>query len=585
MLGRSVAGSCLVSGSATGRVLHSDVPLSFWGGVDPSNGMVIDEHHPLHGENLTGRIVVIPGGRGSCGGSATIFEMLLNGTAPAGLVFSQPETILTLGVVIAEEMFDQRIPVLRVDDVTRSELATAGVVTIHDGSITDGDGPQGSRSETADTERVGVMLSPLDRQFLDGDFGEAARIAMRIVLRAAALEGATRLLDVEMAHVDGVFYQGPASLKFATTLRDLGARVRVPSTSNPICIDRLRWRDLGVPASMGEPSEQLADAYLDMGVKPTYTCAPYLLRERPGFGQQIASGESNAVVYINSVIGARTMKYPNYLDLLLAITGRAPDAGSHREVNRLPTVRFDVPPLIHVDDSFYPILGYHIGKIAPNDIPVICGLESWPVSEDNLKNFGAAFATTSAAPMFHIVGATPEAAAYQHATVGLPPDRRHQIHAGDLLETWREISSGTESEIGLISVGTPHASLDEITTLAMLVQGKPRRTDVPFIITTGREVYAQARSLGHVAAIEQFGGRFINDTCWCLIEEPIVPASARSIVTNSGKYAHYGAAKHSRGMHLRSLQGCVEAAVTGRVDLEPPGWLRQQSVRRAVGAS
>jgi len=570
---RTVTGTCLVSGSATGQVIHSDVPLSFWGGVDPSTGVVIDKHHPLHGELLTGRVVAIPGGRGSCGGSATIFEMLLNGTAPAALVFSRRETILTVGVLIADEMFDRRIPVLQVDGATLTELATAGVVTVHDGTIADGDDGSDFRSESAPMDRVGVTLSPLDQQLLDGDFGEAAQTAMRIIIRAASLEGSTRLIDVERAHVDGVFYQGPGSLTFATTLRDLGARVRIPATSNPICVDRVRWRGLGVPAAMGEPSEQLADAYLAMGVKPTYTCAPYLLRDRPRRGQQIASGESNAVVYLNSVIGARTMKYPNYLDLLLAITGRAPDAGPHRAANRRPTVRFDVAVLGYVDDSFYPLLGYHIGKIAPDDIPVICGLESWPVTEDNLKNFGAAFATTSAAPMYHIIGVTPEAADHQQTIDEIPRSQSHHVQAADLLETWREISSGSEPEVGLVSIGTPHASLNEITTLVTLIQDQRKNADVPLIITTGREVYAEARAVGHVAAIEQFGGRFINDTCWCLIEEPIVPSTARSIVTNSGKYAHYGAAKHSRGMHLRSLRDCVEAACTGLVDLRTPPWL------------
>jgi predicted aconitase with swiveling domain len=336
MIGQVVTGERLVAGSATGEVLHSDVPLSFWGGVDPVTGVVIDTHDPLHGERLTGRILAIPAGRGSCGGSATIFEMLLNDTAPAALVFSRPETILTVGVVIAEEMFGRRIPVLRVDETTFSRLKSTTRATIADESDhlpTTG----GSAAPTS------VALSPRDQQLLDGDLGEAARIAMRIVLRAAALEGASQLIDVQMAHIE-VFYQGPASLAFATTLRDLGGRVSVPATTNPICIDRSRWRELGVPASMGEPSEQLADAYVDMGAKPTYTCAPYLLRARPGRGQQIASGESNAVVYLNSVVGARTMTYPNYLDLLVAITGRAPDAGTHRDADRRPTVRFDVPP-------------------------------------------------------------------------------------------------------------------------------------------------------------------------------------------------------------------------------------------------
>ena len=199
--------------------------------------------------------------------------------------------------------------------------------------------------------------------------------------------------------------------------------------------------------------------------------------------------------------------------------------------------------------------------------------ESWPLSEDAPKNFGAAFSTTAAAPMFHIVGATPEAATYEQATNGHLPDRRHRISADDLLRTWREISGGTDPEVGLVSVGTPHASLNEIATVASLVRGRHKTADVPFTITSGREVYAEARSLGHVATIEEFGGTFISDTCWCLIEEPIVPTNARTIVTNSGKFAHYGAARHSRDMHLRSLQECVEAAATGRVDLALPRWL------------
>ena len=566
MIGQVLTGERLVAGSATGEVLHSDVPLSFWGGVDPVTGVVIDTHHPLHGERLTGRILAIPAGRGSCGGSATIFEMLLKDTAPAALVFSRPETILAVGVVIAEEMFGRRIPVLRVDETTFSRLQSTTTATIAD-EFDHLPATGGSAGPTS------VALSPRDHQLLDGALGEAAQIAMRIVLRAAALEGASRLIDVQMAHIDGVFYQGPAGLTFATTLRDLGARVSVPSTTNPICIDRGRWRELGVAASIGEPSEQLADAYEDMGAKPTYTCAPYLLRARPGRGQQIASGESNAVAYLNSVVGARTMKYPNYLDLLVAITGRAPDAGTHRDADRRPTVRFDVPPLHGVDDSFYPLLGYHLGTLAPNDIPVVCGLESWPVTEDDLKNFGAAFATTSAAPMFHIVGATPEAVTYERAVDGHPPDRRHAIYAEELVTTWRELSGGSDAEVGLVSVGTPHASVNEIAKVAGLVRGRQKAAHVPFMITTGREVYAEARSLGHVETIRQFGGAFITDTCWCLIEEPIVPPEARTIVTNSGKFAHYGAARHSRGMHLRGLRDCVEAAVTGRVELALPRWL------------
>ncbi len=572
-----VAGECLVAGSATGPVLHSDVPLSFWGGVDPFTGVVIDTHHPLHGETLTGTVLAIPSGRGSCGGSGAIFEMLLGGTAPAALVFSHPEPILTLGVAIAGELFDRQIPVLRVGERDFARLAGLEAASVVDGTILAGaSGPDGPMPSSYDGERPSaVALSDLDRRFLDGDFGEAGRVAMRIVIRAAELEGVDELVDVERAHVDGVFYQGPASLAYATTLRDLGATVRVPTTMNAISVDRRRWRDQGVEASLGEPSEGLAEAYVQMGARATYTCAPYLLADRPRFGQQIAFAESNAVAFANSALGARTMKYPDYLDILIALTGRAPKAGPHLDAGRRATVRVDLAldPASRsgIDDAFFATLGYHVGALAPHDIPVVCGLEHHPVSGDDLKGFSAAFAATSAAPMFHVLGVTPEAATIEEATGGLAPVQGFAVDAAGLRTTWRELSSATEPEVDLVSLGNPHFSLKELAELAALIAG--RRLVIPLIVTCSREIHERAEALGYVARIEAAGGKVINDTCWCFIGEPIVPPDARTIATNSGKFAHYGAGGLGRRMHLRCLADCVEAACTGRVPTTPPPWL------------
>ena len=197
-----------------------------------------------------------------------------------------------------------------------------------------------------------------------------------MVIRAAQLEGAHDLIDIDRGHIDGCFYQGPASLRFAERLVELGGQVAVPTSMNSLCIDRRRWRDQGVPAELGEPSEALADAYLRLGVTPTYTCAPYLLDDPPARGQQIAWAESNAVVFANAVIGARTMKYPDYLDILIALIGRAPNAGAHTDAGRRATVQIAVDvPVEQLDDAFYPTLGYHVGTIASNDIPVLTGLE------------------------------------------------------------------------------------------------------------------------------------------------------------------------------------------------------------------
>src|ERR1700749_838224 len=107
-----LAGTACVRGTAAGRIIASNLELSFWGGVDPRTGEVIDRHHPLSGQHLADRILAIPGGRGSCSGSGVVLELLLNGKAPRAMIFEREEDILTLGVVVAEELFGKSIPVL-----------------------------------------------------------------------------------------------------------------------------------------------------------------------------------------------------------------------------------------------------------------------------------------------------------------------------------------------------------------------------------------------------------------------------------------------------------------------------------------
>ncbi|HEY6917619.1 MAG TPA: aconitase X, partial [Tabrizicola sp.] len=305
-------GTALIAGQASGEVLHADVGLSFMGGVDAQTGRVIDVHHPLCGQSVAGKILAIPSGRGSCSGSLVIFELLMNGHAPAALVFRHKETILALGVLIAGELFQRAIPVLQLDEAGFASLSGTRFATIDGETVEAVEGPSAlppsfvlPKPDPAD-----FQLSEIDRRFLAGEFGEAGRIAMRIVLQTARIEGATELVDVDMAHLDGVFYQGPAGLKFARKLCDLGARIRVPTTMNAICVDRRQWRAQGIDPVLGEATDALADAYVELGAKPTYTCAPYLLEPKPKAGQNIAWGESNAVVFANSVLGARTLKYP-----------------------------------------------------------------------------------------------------------------------------------------------------------------------------------------------------------------------------------------------------------------------------------
>lgn len=574
----------LTSGSAQGPLLFSTVPLSFWGGVHPSSGEIIDRHHPLSGKVITGQMLAIPNGRGSCTGSSVLLEVILNGHGPAALILEQPDEILVLGAIVAELVFGRYLPVVSVGAEIFKSLHDARWVSLQaNGQLivtNDHKKPETPLPCVANTGTVFspqfhdcIKLSADDQAILAGAQGKARQVALKIVLRMAEIQGAEELIDVVQAHIDGCIYTGSASLRFACQLRDWGGRVKIPTTLNSISVDQRRWRALGVDPAFGEPASELAQAYVEMGAQASFTCAPYLLETAPTAGQQIVWAESNAVVYANSVLGAYTAKYADFLDICIALIGRAPKAGCHLALNRRAKLLIQVPLLSETDDAFYPLLGYQAGLIAGHRIPVICGLESASPNQDDLKSFGAAFATTSSAPMFHIVNVTPEARSLEDALGGDLPEDEHQITLEELQQAWRELDSATDKNVDLVALGNPHFSVTECAELARLVQGRKRSATTDVVLTLGRAVYAQAGRNGHVAALEAFGVNLITDTCWCMLAEPIVPAPARVIMTNSGKYAHYAPGLTGRQVHFGSLGDCVNAACTGLVTSQLPAWL------------
>ena len=576
----SLTGRSLVAGAAQGALLFADVGLSFWGGVDPYSGEIIDRHHPLSGEHLAGRVLAIPSGRGSCTGSSVLMELISNGHAPAALVLAEPDEILTLGVLVAQTIFERSLPVLCIGREAFAALRGGGFARVEASTVTvfehlPGDAWQAFDSPLHTAEKnTAIELTEHDQALLDGEHGKAAQVAMQIVLRMAELQGARSLVDVTQAHIDGCIYTGPASLRFAEQLVQWGAKVRVPTTLNSISVDQRRWRELGIDPALGVPASALGDAYMAMGAQLSFTCAPYLLDSAPKAGEQIVWAESNAVVYANSVLGARTLKYPDYLDICIALTGRAPLIGCHLDAQRKARLQIELPVLSDLDDAFYPLLGYHIGALAGSRIPLVLGLEQSKPSLDDLKAFGAAFATTSAAPLFHIAGVTPEALDPAQVLEANAPVPVEKIRLKDLLLSWRELNSARDSRVDVVSLGNPHFSLSEFAHLARLCRGRHKHPEVVLAITCGRAVLEQAREAGHIAVIEAFGATLVTDTCWCMLGEPVIPPAAKTLMTNSGKYAHYAPGLVGRKVHFANLAECVDAACSATASGRLPAWLQ-----------
>jgi len=180
-----------------------------------------------------------------------------------------------------------------------------------------------------------VELTQDDREMLSGTQGSAAADALGLVLRFAEAVGADRMVDCAQAHVDGCLYHGQASLDFVERFVAQQGRVRVPTTLNVGSVDLIHPELYIGEAELGAAGKRLMEAHLELGCTPSFTCAPYQTLLRPRLGDQLAWAESNAIVFANSVIGARTNRYGDFIDLACALTGRVPDYGLHRSENRL----------------------------------------------------------------------------------------------------------------------------------------------------------------------------------------------------------------------------------------------------------
>ena len=410
-----------------------------------------------------------------------------------------------------------------------------------------------------------LKLTERDRAMFAGAHGPATQMAMSIVVQMAEVSGASELLDITAAHIDSTIYIGEAGLEFAERLAGLGARVAVPSTLNVTGVDEHHWQEWFVPVAWARNAQRQMAAYASMGTIPTWTCAPYQTEHRPGLGQQVAWGESNAIAYANSVLGARTERYPDLLDICCAITGRVPAVGLHLTENRAGEVLVNlagVPRRLQADDSFYPVFGHLLGKRVQDHIPVVTGMEVLP-TEDQFKALCAAAATSGTVALFHLVGITPEAPTLDAAFQGRQPTTQFDVTLDDLQAARQELTTAKGDHLDMVVLGCPHFSLEEFRRLVPLIQGKRVHPGVKFLVTSNRGVVDRAKQAGYLDVLESFGGQITVDCC--PLTTPMLPPQIRAVMTDSGKHAYYAPGLLKTYTTLGTRQECIESAIAGRM--------------------
>jgi predicted aconitase len=407
-----------------------------------------------------------------------------------------------------------------------------------------------------------VDLSSQDQEHLSGHQGPAMQLAMELVLQAARILKAEQLVPVTYAHIDACFYNGQAHIDFAQFCLDHGARFPIPAWTNNGVVSATHPHLYAghSDAEMVEGARELMRLYDQLGCKPTWTCAPYQLPNGPRFGEHIVVGESNAVTYYNSVTGARTNKYGDYLDVACALVGKAPFAGLHTDEGRKAVLQFDIselPETWRCENIFHHLLGHHVGRIAGRDVPVISGLLS-STTKDDLKAISTAVAASGGVELWHGVGVTPEAPQLEAV---LEQGPRHVLTRDDIHLAQQQLSTGRDGPLDMVALGTPHFSASEFQAVVEALDG--RTCKVPFTITTSRFVWDYITSKGWADALEKSGVIIIGDIC--SYYTPGINGMKGRVMTNSAKWAYYAPGMLPVEVCFGSLRECVESAVRGEV--------------------
>ena len=386
-------------------------------------------------------------------------------------------------------------------------------------------------------------LTREEEAILYGEQGEGKQKAMELVTALGKIYGADSLIDITSAHLSGASYKtiGDGGLKYLEDLVGGGATVSVPSTLNPVGMDRTRWKEMHISPEFAEKQLRIIDLYGQMGIKKTCSCTPYVGPNVPSMGDHVAWAESSALSFVNSYIGARTNREGGPGALAAAILGKTANYGLHLDENRRPTVVIDAD----IDGSIfsYSLLGQAVGMAIGSGIPFFKNIT--PEVEE-AKALCAAMAASGSIALYHVDGVTPEAGNFDVS--GL-----ETIHIGKAeLERAYDKLNRTE-DVQLIAIGCPHLTEKEMHQIAQFLKDKEKRNkDIEVWFCTSTEI--REKCAEDVRIMERFGP-VLADTC--MVVAPIEGTFERT-ATNSAKAGNYLPTLCSQKAMCRDISALME---------------------------
>lgn len=422
-----------------------------------------------------------------------------------------------------------------------------------------------------------VALTPQEQAMLDGQDGAAVQKAMELLVRYADALGAERF--VETNNVAGVPGSSPQWVKdhfkadggdyravFSRYDLDSDVVVDAPRMNAHAChlqggMDPEYWREMGM--SEAAHANFIADEaeVAARGIKVMKTCTPYLAGNMPARGEHCAWMESSAVVFCNSVVGARTNTEGRESTSAAMLAKRVPDWGFHQTDFRRGQLLMDVQ--VPVDDIFeWGMLGYYVGQAAQDAIPVIQGAVA-NASLIRHKHFGAAAASSGGVELYHMIGITPEAPTEEAAFGSRRPIEIFVYDAAARRRTYETLNAvGTSRDVDFVMLGCPHASLEQVAEAAALLEGRKVASSSALWMFTSRAVKIAADAAGYNRTLRDAGALLMTDTCSSISQA--VPRGTKVVAVDSAKQVHYLPAIMALEGWYGTTAQCIEAACTGR---------------------
>ena len=416
-----------------------------------------------------------------------------------------------------------------------------------------------------------MYLTSEEEECLAGKRGETYAEALEYMIKFGDAFDAERLLDIVYVHYPAEMAIYAGSVEDLVEYAEKSPHVSVPTTSSTLCMDLDQWSDMGVPPELARKQMEVVEPHREMGVIGTYTCTPYLLGFVPPKNSYIASVESSAVIYYNSMLGAWTNR-GGIFTRFSAVCGKYPEMGYMLEENRKGSHLFHVDVGKEDLRSFmdYNLLGIHVGSIVGSEVPVFDRI--YAAEQEHIIGMGATLATSGSVSLYHIPGVTAEANTLEDAFQGDKPVETFHVDEKDLEDARKLVATVDGGEVDFVLLGCPHYNLEQLREVALMLEGKKLAKGVELWVCTNRMTKTAAGWQGYVRMIEAAGGRVVCDSC--PVESHMRESTCRqygmpapyidTMATESGKMARYVKDLIGCDTLLIERKDCIKAAIEGK---------------------